>query len=96
MRKEKIQLKEIIGISLKYRKIVNSTLQMIRLINDIHKIGFVHRDIKPDNFLFGHLDTSSLYIIDFGLASFDIHHDDKIISFFIFKMKNISKMSNRN
>lgn len=63
------QIQEIIGLSLKSRKIINSTLQMIRLIHSIHKIGFVHRDIKPDNFLFGHCDTSSLYIIDFGLAT---------------------------
>lgn len=51
------------------KKIIQYTLQMLRLIQDIHKTGFVHRDIKPDNFLFGLSNPSSMYIIDFGLAT---------------------------
>ncbi|TCD71243.1 hypothetical protein EIP91_011721 [Steccherinum ochraceum] len=48
--------------------------QMILAIESCHKLGFIHRDIKPDNFLFdpqGHIKLS-----DFGLAT-DLHwaHD---------------------
>ena len=40
--------------------------QMLDLLESIHSKGLIHRDIKPDNFLFG-LD-SKLYLIDFGFC----------------------------
>lgn len=43
--------------------------QMVRIIEQIHYKKFIHRDIKPDNFV---LQTSNsnheIYLIDFGLA----------------------------
>lgn len=43
--------------------------QMISRIEYIHSKSFLHRDVKPDNFLIGTGKRSSLvYIIDFGLA----------------------------
>ena len=44
-------------------------IQMIQRIEFIHCKNFVHRDIKPDNFLLGLGKKSSiLHLIDFGLA----------------------------
>ena len=43
-------------------------IQMIDRIEFVHSRYFVHRDIKPDNFLIGYEDPSIIYLIDFGLS----------------------------
>ncbi|EKX46301.1 hypothetical protein GUITHDRAFT_152456 [Guillardia theta CCMP2712] len=43
--------------------------QMITRLEYIHSKAFLHRDVKPDNFLMGtHRKTHQVYIIDFGLS----------------------------
>jgi len=43
--------------------------QMISRIEFIHSRNFIHRDVKPDNFLIGrHSKKNQIYAIDFGLA----------------------------
>lgn len=43
--------------------------QMISALEFIHNRGFIHRDVKPDNFMIGRDNHSNqIYIIDFGLS----------------------------
>ena len=43
--------------------------QLIQRIEYIHSKQFLHRDIKPDNFLVGiGTKSSRIYVVDFGLA----------------------------
>ncbi|KAI9017433.1 kinase-like domain-containing protein [Gaertneriomyces semiglobifer] len=48
--------------------------EMVLAIEEVHKLGAIHRDIKPDNFLFD--SEGHIRITDFGLAT-DFHwsHD---------------------
>ena len=54
---------------------VNIAYQMIKRIEFIHEKGYVHRDVKPNNFMMGKFSKNMqcindpvLYIIDFGLS----------------------------
>ena len=44
-------------------------ITIISHLENIHRTGIIHRDIKPNNFMFGLDDkTSHLYVMDFGLS----------------------------
>lgn len=53
-------------------------IKIVKLLANLHKNGFVHRDIKPGNFLTGLKDPCKIYIMDFGLAK-KIYIDNKHI-----------------
>lgn len=44
-------------------------IQILKIIKQIHEKELLHRDIKPDNFLFGlNDDINKIYLIDFGFC----------------------------
>ena len=55
-------------ITFTFKDICILSIQMIERLEYIHSKNYIHRDIKPHNFLMGIKDPSMVYIIDFGLA----------------------------
>ena len=44
-------------------------IQVLNRIEELHNLGYIHRDIKPDNFLIGTgKKKSRIFLIDFGLS----------------------------
>jgi len=62
--KEKLQ----VDGSFSLIKTLEIGLQMIEIIEFIHNKGLIHRDIKPDNFLYDTDNYNKIYIIDFGFC----------------------------
>ena len=43
-------------------------IKILTILKTIHEKGLAHRDIKPDNFLFGLNHINNIYLIDFGFC----------------------------
>lgn len=52
--------------------------KIVKILRFIHKKGLIHRDLKPDNFVFNQ-DETDIYIIDFGLCRKYIDNNSKHI-----------------
>ncbi|CAD8045667.1 unnamed protein product [Paramecium sonneborni] len=50
-----------------YQCVCNIAIQMIEILEFIHKKNIIHRDLKPENIL-GSTNSSKIYLIDFGIA----------------------------
>jgi serine/threonine protein kinase len=49
--------------------IICFSIEMIQRLQYIHEKGFIHRDVKPDNFLFDlNTDINNMYLVDFGFC----------------------------
>lgn len=53
---------------LSLKTVILLAISILGIMKYLHSCGYIHRDIKPDNFVIGHDETDKLYCIDFGLA----------------------------
>ena len=65
------------------RDILSNMIELVRIIESVHNVGVIHRDIKPDNILFTKL--RKICLIDFGLSTMYIDVN----------CRHISQLSNR-
>ena len=55
--------------SVSVENVQDTWISLIKILEKIHSVGVIHRDIKPDHFLFW---KNEWYLIDFGFATFSL------------------------
>lgn len=63
------------------KTIILLAISMLDTIKHVHSCGFIHRDIKPDNFAIAYDNPEKLYCIDFGLSKKYLRRNGKHIDF---------------
>lgn len=59
---------------------IQLAISMIDIMKHLHNCNFIHRDIKPDNFVIGYDNPNKIYCIDFGLSKKYIRRNGEHIS----------------
>jgi serine/threonine protein kinase len=59
------------------KDILMLAIQILQQLNNLHKNGIVHQDVKPDNFVFDKK-SNKFKLIDFGLSNFFLKDNNHI------------------
>jgi serine/threonine protein kinase len=63
------------GLSVPRHTILHIGMALVRALHQLHQLGYLHNDIKPENIVAGHEDSADiehvrqLYLLDLGLAT---------------------------
>ena len=79
------QVFEMCGNKFSLKTVLLLADQMFSILDFIHSQGIAHRDIKPQNFVFGRKDKkNTLFLIDFGISEKVINKDGNHIPYYDF------------
>lgn len=56
------------GMCFQLTQVISIGIQGVRHLRDLHRIGYIHGDVKPDNLLFYENNVTRIKLIDFGLS----------------------------
>ena len=59
-------------VSFSQETVIMIAIQLYERLRDLHRIGVVHNDIKPDNILVDRASEKIMHLIDFGLSQYYI------------------------
>ena len=61
------KIRKILEINYEFSIAIQLLIEMLAAIEEVHKRGFIHRDVKASNFVLSQ-DYREVFIVDFGLA----------------------------
>jgi casein kinase I homolog HRR25 len=50
------------------RCVLQIGIELTKCIRDLHKMGFIHLDVKPDNVVVSKEKCDKLFLIDYGIS----------------------------
>lgn len=71
--------KQLPDVKFSMKSAIKAGIYMLRCIEALHKIGIIHRDVSPQNFLLHRRENTQLpfCLIDFGLSRFYLNRDTR-------------------
>jgi serine/threonine-protein kinase PpkA len=60
------ELKSLVTTTLSHARVLDLTRQIVSALSEVHRLGLVYRDLKPDNLMFRA--SGELVLVDFGIV----------------------------
>jgi serine/threonine protein kinase len=61
------KIRKVLETNYSLKIAIQLVIEMLTSIEEVHNRGYIHRDVKPSNFVLSQ-DYKKVFIVDFGLA----------------------------